>query len=104
MNDGAREVKTGIEVVNATGVAFREAAELVTQVSSQVREISAVVQQMASGSQSDCGIGQKDRQPQQDVGRRDSTVSATTEEQLPSMEEIASSSEALSKLAAKSRV
>lgn len=51
MNDGASEVKTGTEVVTAAGVTFREIVELVLMVSSQVREISAAFQQMASGSQ-----------------------------------------------------
>jgi len=49
MNDGTREVKTGAEVVNAAGIAFREIAGLVT-LSGQVKEISAAMQQMATGS------------------------------------------------------
>jgi methyl-accepting chemotaxis protein len=99
MNDGTREVKTGTEVVNAAGVAFREIVELVSQVSDQVREISAAIQQMASGSQQIVGAVKKiDTLSKASAGEAQS-VSAATEEQLASMEEIATSSQALAKLA-----
>ncbi|BBB91449.1 MAG TPA: methyl-accepting chemotaxis protein [Methylomusa anaerophila] len=99
MDDGTREVKTGAEVVNAAGVAFREIVELVSQVSAQVREISAAIQQMASGSQQIVDSVKKiDAFSRSSAGEAQS-VSAATEEQLASMEEIAGSSEALAKLA-----
>jgi methyl-accepting chemotaxis protein len=99
MNNGTREAKTGAEVVNAAGVAFREIVELVTQVSSQVREISAAIQQMASGSQQIVGSVRKiDTLSKKSAGEAHS-VSAATEEQLASMEEIATSSQSLAKLA-----
>ncbi|MDR3563466.1 MAG: methyl-accepting chemotaxis protein [Negativicutes bacterium] len=99
MTDGTREVKTGAEVVNAAGAAFREIAELVAQVSGQVKEISAAIQQMASGSQQIVSSVKKiDGLSKTSAGEAQS-VSAATEEQLASMEEIAGSSEALSKLA-----
>lgn len=99
MNDGTREVKTGAEVVNAAGAAFREIADLVTQVSGQVKEISASIQQMASGSQQIVGsVTTIDKLSKKSAGESQS-VSAATEEQLASMEEIASSSQALAILA-----
>ncbi len=99
MNTGTREVRTGAEVVNAAGAAFREIAALVAQVSDQVREISAAMQQLAAGSQKIVGsVRQID-----DLGRKaaDETqaVSAAAEEQLAAMEEIASSSQELAGLA-----
>ncbi len=90
MNDGTREVKTGAEVVNAAGVAFREIVALVSEVSGQVKEISAAVQQMAGGSQQIVGSVRKIDML---------SKSSAAEEQLASMEEIASSSQALAKLA-----
>jgi len=51
MSEGTREVKIGTEVVTTAGNAFRERAILVTEVSNQVKEISAAIQQMAGGSQ-----------------------------------------------------
>lgn len=99
MNNGTREVRMGTEVVNAAGVAFREIAELVTQVSGQVRDISAAVQQTAAGSQHIVESTKKiDELSKKSAGEAQS-VSAATEEQLASMEEIATSSEALAKLA-----
>ncbi|MDT8902031.1 methyl-accepting chemotaxis protein [Anaeroselena agilis] len=99
MNEGALEVKTGAEVVNAAGTAFREIVDMISQVSSQVGEISAAVQQMASGSQQIVDSVKKiDNLSKKSAGESQS-VSAATEEQLASMEEIASSSEALAKLA-----
>ncbi len=99
MSDGTREVKTGAEVVNAAGVAFREIVELVSQVSGQVREISAAVQQMAGGSQQIVGAVHKIDAASKKAAGESQSVSAAAEEQLASMEEIASSSQALAKLA-----
>lgn len=99
MNNGASEVKTGTEVVTAAGVTFQEIVELVSLVSSQVREISAAIQQMASGSQQIVGSVKKiDVLSKKSAGEAQ-TVSAATEEQLASMEEIATSSQALAKMA-----
>jgi len=99
MGNGAREVKTGTEVVNAAGVAFRDIADIVTQVSGQVKELSAAIQQMATGSQQIVGAVKKiDGLSKKSAGEAQ-TVSAATEEQLASMEEIASSSQDLAKLA-----
>jgi methyl-accepting chemotaxis protein len=50
MTDGTREVKTGAEVVTATGEVFREIVELVSQGADRMREISASVQQMAAAA------------------------------------------------------
>lgn len=99
MNDGTKEVKTGAEVVNAAGAAFREISDLVAQVSSQVKEISAAIQQMASGSQQIVGSVKKIDDLSKKSAGESQSVSAATEEQLASMEEIASSSQALAQLA-----
>ena len=99
MNAGTREVKTGAEVVNAAGVAFREIAALVSHVSIQVKEISTSMQQLAVGSQQIVNsVDTIDGLSKKSSGESQS-VSAAAEEQLASMEEIASSSQALAKLA-----
>jgi methyl-accepting chemotaxis protein len=99
MNEGTREVKTGAEVVNAAGVAFREITDLAVQVSGQVKEISAGIQQMAAGSQQIVGSVKKIDELGKKSAEQSQSVSAATEEQLASMEEIASSSQALAQLA-----
>lgn len=99
MSDGTREVQAGAEVVNAAGSAFREILQMVSQVSNQMRESSAAIQQMAGESQQIVEAAKKiDNLGKVSVGEAQN-VSAATEEQLASMEEIASSSEELSKLA-----
>lgn len=99
MGDGTREVKIGTEVVNTAGKAFNEITTIVNQVSSQVKEISVAIQQMASGSQQVvASVKEIDRISKDNVGQTQ-TVSAATEEQSASMEEIASASHGLAKMA-----
>ncbi len=99
MNDGTREVNKGTEAVNDAGMAFREIADLVTQISSQVKDISEAIQQTAAGNQQIVDAVKKiDALGKRSAGEAQN-VSAATEEQLASMEEIASSSQALARLA-----
>ncbi|MDT8903195.1 methyl-accepting chemotaxis protein [Anaeroselena agilis] len=99
MQQGTQEVKTGAKVVNAAGATFREIAGMVTEVSGQIKQISQAIQEMASGSQKIvASVNLID-----DLSKKSSdeaqSVSAATEEQLASMEEVATSSEALARLA-----
>jgi methyl-accepting chemotaxis protein len=99
MDDGTREVKLGAEVVNAAGQAFQEIVILINQVSSQVKEISSAIDQMAIGSQQIVGsVNQIDNLSKKATAEAQ-MVSAATEEQSASMEEIASSSQSLANLA-----
>lgn len=99
MSEGTQEVKTGTEVVNAAGIAFKEIMDVVAQVSEQVQEISAAIQQMATGSQQIVGSVKKIDDFSKKSAASSQSVSAATEEQLASIEEIASSSQSLAKLA-----
>ncbi|SDE98380.1 methyl-accepting chemotaxis protein [Sporomusa acidovorans] len=99
MDNGNKEVKIGAEVVNTAGMAFQKIVSLVTGMSRQVKEISTAMQQMAAESQHIVVSVKKI----DDLGQKSSTetqsISAAAEEQLASMEKIASSSQALAKLA-----
>lgn len=99
MDTGTREVKTGTAVVETAGAALREIAGLVNDVSGQVKEISASVQQLAVGSQQIVDTVQKIDELGKKSADEAQGVSAAAEQQLASMEEIASSGQALSKLA-----
>ncbi len=99
MNDGTREVKVGADVVAEAGAAFREIVSLVTLVSGQVKEISAAVSSMASGSEQIVGAVQRIDGLSKQASSQSQNVSAATEEQSASMEEIASSSQSLAMLA-----
>jgi methyl-accepting chemotaxis protein len=99
MNAGTREVKLGAEVVNASGQVFQEIAAMVTLGSSQMKEISIAVEQMALGSQQIVHSVQQIDELSKKASGEAQTVSTATEEQSASMEEIASSSQALAHLA-----
>lgn len=103
MEDGTREVKLGAEVVNDSGKAFQEIANMVTNVSEQTKEISAAIEQMSIGSQQIAGSVKEIDELSKKTSGEAQTVSAATEEQSASMEEIASSSQALAQLAMKLR-
>ena len=99
MGDGTREVKLGAEVVNTAGRAFGEIVKLINQVSEQATDITAAIQQMASGSQQIVTSVREVDKIGKNIASQTQTVSAATEEQSASMEEIASSSESLSQMA-----
>lgn len=99
MNNGAREVQLGSEVVNTAGQAFQEIVVLVTNVSGQIQDISAAMEQMAAGSQQiKTSMGRIDGLSEK-AAKEAEGVAAATEEQLASMQEIAASSQSLAKLA-----
>jgi Methyl-accepting chemotaxis protein len=99
MQAGTKEVKTGTEVIQDTGLAFKDIMLVVGEVSDQVKEISASIQQMASGSQQIVvSVKKIDDLSRKSAGETQS-VSAATEEQLASMEEIATASQSLAGLA-----
>lgn len=51
MNHGTEEVKVGTQVVGEAGAAFKTIINVVTHISDQTKEVSAAIQQMATGSQ-----------------------------------------------------
>jgi len=99
MQEGTQEVAIGTQVVSAAGKAFQEIVGLVTQVSEQIREISAAIQQMAGGSQHIVASVKSIDELSKTAAGEAQNVSAATEEQSASMEEIASSSQSLAKMA-----
>jgi len=99
MNNGTREVKLGAEVVNTSGAAFQEIVVMISNGSSQAKEISAAIEHLATGSQKIVESVKQINELSKNASVEAQTVSAATEEQSASMEEIAASSQALSKLA-----
>lgn len=99
MTEGTHEVKVGTEVVNTAGRSFTEIAALVGQVTNQVAEISAAIQEMAGGSKQIVDSMREIDRIGKGTATHTHTVSAATEEQSASMEEIAASSEELAKMA-----
>lgn len=99
MGRGAREVQLGTEMVAEAGQAFGEIVRLVTACSKQVKEISAAVENMAVSSQQIVGAVKRIDNLSTRSSGESQTVSAAAEEQLASMEEFSSSSQALAQLA-----
>jgi methyl-accepting chemotaxis protein len=99
MNDGAREVKVGAEMVKDAGHAFEDISAHTGAVSSQIKEIAAAVQHIASGSQRIVTSVRDIDRISKGAVEKTQIVSASTEEQTASMEEIAASSQALAKMA-----
>jgi methyl-accepting chemotaxis protein len=99
MQNGTREVKLGAEVVNETGMSFKEIIDLVNHVSGQMNSIAHVVQSVAQESERVMSSVQYINELSVSTSGEIQTVSATTEEQSASMQEIAASSQSLSNLA-----
>lgn len=99
MNAEVSDVKTGIEMVDTAGGAFKKIAELVNEVSGRVQEISESAQQMATGVEQMVSTIKEIDDVGNNAAIQTQTVSATIEEQTASMEEIASGSQSLSQMA-----
>ena len=99
MNVGTREVKVGSEVVYASKQTFDKIVDLVETVSGQVRDISVDMQQMSSESEIIVGAVNDIEQISKEASGHTQNVSAASEEQAASMEEIASASQALTQMA-----
>ena len=99
MNEGTQEAKQGTAVVNNAGTALCEIELTVNQVFTLVQEVSAAMQQMASGGEQIVASVQEIETVSNDISQRTQTVSAAAEEQSASIEEIASASQSLAKIA-----
>lgn len=99
MNDGTREVKSGAEVVTSAGRSFNDIAESIMTVANQVTQISSASQQMASGSQQMVSSIDRINKVSTEAAGQTKNVSAVIEKQSESMEEIAVSSQELTKMA-----
>ena len=101
MSKGTHEVQIGTEIVHLAGKTFNEIASLVEQVTDQVGNISIAIQQTVSGSQEIVSSIQEIDKISRGAAGQPQTVSAATEEQSASMEEIASASHYLTEMAEK---
>lgn len=99
MCEGTKEVKIGSESVASAGQAFNNIVMLINEVSGQILQISTATQHMAGGSQKVVDDMHQIATVSKGNAAEAQTVSAAAEEQFASMEEIASASESLAKLA-----
>jgi len=99
MNSAVDSVNEGVEVVNSAGKAFANIAGLIDEVSLQVNQIAAVVEQMANGSQYIVSSVLAIDSVSKETSNQTMTVSAAVEEQTASMDQIADNSRGLANLA-----
>ena len=92
-------VRTGIEVVNAAGVTFRDISQLTDEVSTQITNVSAGIGEIAKGSENIVtSVRDIENVSKQSAGQSQN-VSAAAEELTASMTEISTSSQNLAKMA-----
>ena len=99
MNEGKKEVSTGMEVVGVAGENFWKILTMIREISSQIQEISNAIRQVTRGSQQVVNAVAEIDKDSKNTAEQTQTVSAATEEQSASMEEIAASSQMLANMA-----
>lgn len=99
IENGTQEVAAGIGGVNAAGESFERIQRFVEQVAEQIKEVSATSLQLAGGTEQVVHSYQVIQEVAAVTASGTHNVSAAAEEQLASMEELASSSASLAKMA-----
>lgn len=99
MQSATKEVSVGMEVVQTAGSLFAEIECFVNDVNTQVREVSVASQQISEGTKQVVLAIEGIAGVAQTAASGTENVSAASEEQLASMQEISSSSAALTHMA-----
>ena len=99
MSQGTREVKTGGELAAAAGQGFGQITSLIEEFSQQVGIMATDVEAMERSSKIVVAVVGRIRGISSETVKQTQTVSAATEEQSAAIGEVASSSQALAKLA-----
>ena len=100
MDRGTAKTQQVTEVVNHAGQAFQEIVDHVSGLSLQVQDITGAVQELDQGSQQIVTAVREIETLTHGMTDESQNVSAATEEQAASIHEIATSSQALAKMAA----
>jgi methyl-accepting chemotaxis protein len=99
MNTSTLEAAQGIEVISQTGVRFREIVGIIGELDRQIRQISYAAEHLAqSGERVAASVNEVSLVAGNNAFNTQ-TISAATEEQAASLEEIHSSSQALATMA-----
>lgn len=99
MEETNHEVKNGIELVNTAGESFQQIHESVVEVQENITEVNSAVNDMSDGVGKVVASAELVKEVANRAAFGAQNVSAASEEQLASMEEIAASSQSLSQLA-----
>ena len=99
MQQAKADVESGVALVNSAGQGFDAIASMVGDLSKRVQDVSTTVREVALGSRKVTDAVGAIEKISQKTAADAQGISAATEEQSASMQEIASSSQALAKLA-----
>ncbi|HEU4964203.1 MAG TPA: methyl-accepting chemotaxis protein [Bacilli bacterium] len=99
MQTGTQEVSVGLDVVNEAGNSFASIRSAVEEVATRIEEVSLAVQEMTVGSEQVAATMETISEVATSTAEGTQNVSAATQQQLASIEEITNSSTALSELA-----
>ena len=99
MQKGTHEVKLGTQIVNETGVVFKEIVERINKVNAQLIAEQESVKQISAGSEQINHSTQNIQLLSRTASDEAQNVSAATEEQSASMNEISTASRSLATLA-----
>jgi methyl-accepting chemotaxis protein len=104
MNRGTNEVAKGTEVISATGERFNFITEMIEQLNRQIQDIGSAAEVLSASSDNVVHSVDSVKIVAAQTAGDTQTISAATEEQSASMEEIASSSQALANMAGELQV
>ncbi|WP_378957174.1 methyl-accepting chemotaxis protein [Pelosinus sp. sgz500959] len=104
MNQGTAEVARGTEVISATGDRFHFIVTMVQELNSEIKEIRGAAEKLSASSDDVTRSVDRVKVVAASSAADTQTISAAAEEQSASMEEIASSSQALSNMASELQV
>ncbi|EJL28179.1 methyl-accepting chemotaxis protein [Brevibacillus sp. BC25] len=99
MDEGTREVETGIQIAHETGEAFRRIMDSTQDVSDQIQEISSVAEQMSAATEQVTASILQLSSIAKESAASASSVAASTEEQRISMNQLSTSAEQLNQMA-----
>ncbi len=98
MNENAKEVDTGATVVTIAGTSFHEILQMIREISEEINEISKSVNDLTLGTKTSVNSVNNIQNISTRIADESQTISAAAEEQLASVEEIASSSKLLAQM------
>jgi methyl-accepting chemotaxis protein len=98
MNENSKEVNKGAKVVDIAGKSFCEILQMIRKISEQIHEISNSINDIGTGTKASVTSVNNIRNISTKIADETQTISAAAEEQLASVEEIASASKILSQM------
>ncbi|MEH7389834.1 methyl-accepting chemotaxis protein [Bacillus sp. JJ1474] len=99
MEKGTTEIEKGMDLAQSAGEAFHEIKEFIDHVSAEIQTISVSIKETSAGTEQVVGVVHGIEEIAVKTTADSQNVSAATEEQLASMQEIAASASSLSYMA-----